>query len=116
MRPAAVDATPRTMEEAVVQLEAELERNPGRADGWQLLARSYEMLDRRVEARDAYARALVLAPDDPHLLVPAGPARLVADPDQKLDAEAVALPKTSPALQPRQARRRWCLRVGPRQA
>src|SRR3546814_5386003 len=44
---AAVDATPRTMEEAVVQLEAELERNPGRADGWQLLARSYEMLDRR---------------------------------------------------------------------
>src|SRR3546814_12702414 len=28
---AAVDATPRTMEEAVVQLEAELERNPGRA-------------------------------------------------------------------------------------
>src|SRR3546814_7165646 len=37
---AAVDATPRTMEEAVVQLEAELERNPGRADGWQLLARS----------------------------------------------------------------------------
>src|SRR3546814_14450688 len=65
---AAVDATPRTMEEAVVQLEAELERNPGRADGWQLLARSYEMLDRRVEARDAYARPLGLAPDDTHLL------------------------------------------------
>src|SRR5690606_12084640 len=58
--PAAVDATPRTMEEAVLQLKAELERNPGRADGWQLLARSYEMLDRRVEARDAYARALEL--------------------------------------------------------
>src|SRR3546814_427314 len=51
---AAVDATPRTMEEAVVQLEAELERNPGRADGWQLLARSYEMLDHRVEARDPH--------------------------------------------------------------
>src|SRR3546814_12099544 len=72
---AAVDATPRTMEEAVVQLEAELERNPGRADGWQLLARSYEMLDRRVEARDAYARALVLAPDDPDLPVQAAEAR-----------------------------------------
>src|SRR3546814_14325954 len=77
------------MEEAVVQLEAELERNPGRADGWQLLARSYEMLDRRVEARDAYARALVLAPDDPDLLVQAAQARLFADPDKKLDAEAV---------------------------
>src|SRR5690606_4386393 len=57
--PAAIDApaaaaTPRTMEEAVVQLEAELQRHPDRADGWQLLARSYEMLDRRAEARDAY--------------------------------------------------------------
>src|SRR5690606_20796782 len=71
--PAAIDApapppTPRTMEEAVVQLEAELERNPQRADGWQLLARSYEMLGRRIEASDAYARAVVLDPDNPDLL------------------------------------------------
>src|SRR3546814_3907285 len=87
------------MEEAVVQLEAELERNPGRADGWQLLARSYEMLGRRVEARDAYARALVLAPDDPDLLVQAAQARLFADPDKKLDAEAVAMLKRSLELQ-----------------
>src|SRR3546814_4010088 len=99
------------MEEAVVQLEAELERNPGRADGWQLRARSYEMLERRVEARDSYARALVLAPDDPDLLVQAAQARLFADPDKKLDAEAVAMLKRSLELQPRQQRARWFLGV-----
>src|SRR3546814_21083436 len=47
----AVDATPRTMEEAVAQLAAELERNPGRADGWQLLARS--TAERRVGTESA---------------------------------------------------------------
>src|SRR3546814_16649198 len=99
------------MEEAVVQLEAELERNPGRADGWQLLARSYEMLGRRVEARDAYARAHVLAPDDPDLLVHAAQARLFADPDKKLDAEAVAMLKPALELQPPQERARLFLGV-----
>src|SRR3546814_13091233 len=98
------------MEEAVVQLEAELERNPGRADGWQLLARSYEMLDRRVEARDAYARALVLAPDDPDLLVQAAQARLFADPDKQLDAATVALLHRSLELPPHQQRARRFLR------
>lgn len=113
--PAAADATPRTMEEAVVQLKAELERNPGRADGWQLLARSYEMLGRRVEARDAYARALKLNPDDPDLLVQAAQARLFAAPDKKLDDEAVAMLKRSLELQPQQQRARWFLGVWQRQ-
>src|SRR3546814_2891146 len=81
------------MEEAVVQLEAELERNPGRADGWQLLARPYEMLDRRVEARDAYARALVLAPDDPDLLVQAAQAR-----SEEHTSELPSLMRTSYAV------------------
>src|SRR5690606_2958970 len=113
--PAVAAATPRTMEEAVVQLEAELERNPGRADGWMLLARSYEMLDRRIEARDAYARALELDPDNPDLLVQAAQARLFAAPDKKLDAEAVAILKRSLELQPQQQRARWFLGVWQRQ-
>src|SRR3546814_19470591 len=112
---AAVDATPRTMEEAGGQLEAELERNPGRADGGQRRARSYEMLDRRVEARDAYARALVLAPDDPDLLVQAAQARLFADPEKKLDAEAVAMLKRPLELQPAQQRARSSRRASGRE-
>lgn len=118
--PAAIDApavaaTPRSMDEAVVQLKAELERHPERADGWQLLARSYEMLDRRPEARDAYARALKLTPDEPDLLVQAAQARLFADPGKKIDAEAVAMLRRALELQPQQQRARWFLGVWQRQ-
>jgi cytochrome c-type biogenesis protein CcmH len=118
--PAAIDApavaaTPRSMDEAVVQLKAELERHPERADGWQLLARSYEMLDRRTEARDAYARAVKLTPDDPDLLVQAAQARLFADPGKKIDAEAVAMLRRALELQPQQQRARWFLGVWQRQ-
>jgi len=118
--PAAINAPapaamPRSMEEAVVQLKAELERHPERADGWQLLARSYEMLDRRPEAREAYARALKLTPDDPDLLVQAAQARLFADPGKKIDAEAVAMLQRALELQPQQQRAQWFLGVWQRQ-
>jgi cytochrome c-type biogenesis protein CcmH len=118
--PAAIDApavaaTPRSMDEAVVQLKAELERHPERADGWQLLARSYEMLDRRPEARDAYARALKLTPAEPDLLVQAAQARLFADPGKQIDAAAVAMLRRALELQPQQQRARWFLGVWQRQ-
>ena len=118
--PEAVDApaaaaTPRTMEEAVVQLEAELQRHPDRADGWQLLARSYEMLERRTDARDAYARALELDPDNPDLLVQVAQARLFANPDKRLDDESVAMLRRALELQPQHQRARWFLGVWQRQ-
>lgn len=118
--PAAIDQpasqpVPRNMAEAVAQLEAEMQRNPGRADGWQLLARSYEMLDRRVEARDAYARALAITPDEPDLLVQAAQARLFADPGKRLDDKAVAMLERVLELQPQHQRARWFLGVAQRQ-
>lgn len=118
--PAAIDApaaapTPRTMEEAVAQLEDQLQRDPGRADGWQLLGRSYEMLDRRAEARDAYARALKLDPDNPDLLVQTAQARLFADKDKRIDDEAVAMLRHALELQPQHQRARWFLGVWQRQ-
>ncbi|HZW17596.1 MAG TPA: tetratricopeptide repeat protein [Luteimonas sp.] len=118
--PAAIDApaaapTPRTMEEAVAQLEDQLQRDPGRADGWQLLGRSYEMLDRRAEARDAYARALKLDPDNPDLLVQTAQARLFADKDKRIDDEAVAMLRHALELQPEHQRARWFLGVWQRQ-
>jgi cytochrome c-type biogenesis protein CcmH len=118
--PAAIDqpaamATPRSMEEAVAQLEAELERNPGRADGWQLLAKSYAMLDRKVEARDAFARAVKLDPDNPDLLVEAAQARLFANPQKLLDAGSVAMLQHALDLQPQHQRARWFIGVWQRQ-
>ena len=118
--PAAIDAPPaaampQTMEEAVAQLEAELERDPQRADGWQLLARSYEMLGRRTDARDAYARALKLDPDNPDLQVQAAQARLFASEDRRLDEAAVAMVRRALELQPDHQRARWFLGVWQRQ-
>lgn len=118
--PAAVDApvaaqVPQSMEEAIAQLEAEMRRNPGRADGWQLLARSYEMLDRRAEARDAYARALEITPDEPDLLVQAAQARLFADAGKRMDDKAVAMLRRALELQPQHQRARWFLGVWQRQ-
>lgn len=112
--PAAADA-PQTMEDAVAQLEAELQRHPERADGWQLLARSYEMLERRPEARDAYARALRLDPDNPDLLVQTAQARLFASQDRRIDAQAVAMLRHALDLQPDHQRARWLFGVWQRQ-
>jgi cytochrome c-type biogenesis protein CcmH len=118
--PAAIDqpaaaVPPRTMQEAVTRLEADLRRDPARADGWQLLAKSYAMLDRQADARDAYARAVKLTPDDPDLLVEAAQARLFSDPQKRLDAESVALLEHALELQPQHQRARWFLGVWQRQ-
>src|SRR3546814_20920275 len=76
---------------------------------------THNMLDSRAEARDAYARALVLAPNDPYLRVQAAQARLFADPDKKLDAEAVAMLNRSLERQPQHQRALWFLGVWQRQ-
>jgi cytochrome c-type biogenesis protein CcmH len=45
-------------------LAAQLAQQPGDADGWVLLARSYARLERYAEAQGAMAKALALRPDD----------------------------------------------------
>jgi cytochrome c-type biogenesis protein CcmH len=49
-------------------LERRLERHPGNAEGWALLARSYYTLGRFPAAAEAYTKALALAPDSADLL------------------------------------------------
>ena len=71
--PRALDAAslraPDTLAEAIAQLEAELQRNPDQAQGWELLAQAYQREDNVAKARDAYARAVQLSPEN------AGPIR-----------------------------------------
>jgi len=52
---------------AVEQLKARLDRDPEHPEGWTLLARTLIRLERLAEARDAYARAIALKPDEPQL-------------------------------------------------
>jgi len=48
----------------VARLAARMTQNPTDADGWQRLARAYNVLGERDKARDAMGRAVRLKPDD----------------------------------------------------
>jgi len=115
MPPAMQTAAPASLDEAVKQLEAELQRNPNEPEGWRLLGRSYLSLERYAEARTAFETALKLAPDDANLLVENAQARLYASPDKQLDAQAVALLQRALAIEPQHQRARWFLGVSQRQ-
>ena len=108
-------AAPAALETAVTQLETELARNPNQPEGWALLGRSYAAQNRPADARDALARAVVFAPDQPDLLVEAAQARAMADPDKHFDPQAVDLLQRALALQPGHQRARWFLGVWHRQ-
>jgi cytochrome c-type biogenesis protein CcmH len=50
--------------EMVKRLETRLAENPNDAQGWAQLGRSYAVLERRDEAKEAYGKAYALAPTD----------------------------------------------------
>ncbi len=50
---------------AADQLKARLQQEPGHKDGWVLLGRTFASLGRFAEAREAYGRAIALAPNEP---------------------------------------------------
>ena len=118
--PAALDAAavkpPETLADAITQLEAELRRDPSRAEGWRLLGRAYATEQRLPESRDAYARAAALEPDNPDVLVEAAQASALADPQRRFDARAVARLEHALEVQPEHQRARWFLGVAQRQA
>lgn len=107
---------PQSLEEAVTRLAAELERNPDQPEGWALLARSHAAMGDAPAARDAYARALELAPDEPDLLVDAAEARARAHPQRQFDGQAMAWLERARQVRPDHARAGWFIGVAQRQA
>ena len=118
--PAAMDpanlAAPKTLDDAVAQLEAALTRDPGQVEGWRLLGRAYGSQQQLAKAREAYAHAAKLAPDQPDVLVEAAEASALAAPEHRFDAQAVAWLQHALDVQPRQQRARWFLGIARRQA
>ncbi|QHG87337.1 cytochrome C biogenesis protein [Xanthomonas cucurbitae] len=108
--------TPRTLEEAIVQLRAALARNPDQAEGWVLLGRSLSSQQKFADARDAFARAVALRPDEPDVLVAAAQARMLADGSGRPDPQAMRLLEHALSVQPDHQRARWFLGVVQRQA
>lgn len=118
--PAALDPKvvtgPETLGDAITQLEAKLKSDPGQAEGWRLLGRAYVAQQRLTDARDAYARAAKLSPDDAETQVEAAESRALADPQRRFDAQAVSMLQRALQLQPQQQRGRWFLGIAQRQA
>jgi cytochrome c-type biogenesis protein CcmH len=56
------------IEANVAALAKRLEQNPGDADGWAMLGRSYVNLEKYGDASNAYAKAADLKPDDADIL------------------------------------------------
>lgn len=93
--PAALDPVnvklPETLDEAVLQLERRLADEPGSVEGWVLLGRSRMAQQRWPEARDAFAKAHALLPQEPDLMVEYADAQMRAAPDGRFPPSAVAL-------------------------
>ncbi|KAF1718070.1 cytochrome C biogenesis protein [Pseudoxanthomonas yeongjuensis] len=111
----AANAMPTTLDEAILQLQAALERDPNQPQGWLLLGKSLASEGRLAESSDAFARAVKLLPDDPDLLVEAAQSRLYASPERKLDAQAIAWVRHALSVQPGHQRATWLLGISQRQ-
>ena len=111
----AAHADPAAFAEAVAQLRVELERNPDQPEGWPLLARSLAMQGDFAGARDAFAKAVELIPNDSGLLVEAAQASAQAHPDNLFDDAAIAQLEHAVALQPDNQRALWFIGVAQRQ-
>ncbi len=62
------DVSPEQIAKMIKELEGRLEKDPGNAEGWSILARTYYQLNRFSEATRAYEHATALLPDDAQLL------------------------------------------------
>ena len=107
---------PEQLAAAMAALRQELERNPNQPEGWALLARSLMVQGDLESARDAYAMAVDLLPDDPNLLTEAAQARAQAHPTKLFDEKAVAMLEHALKQQPQHQRARWFLGIAQRQA
>jgi cytochrome c-type biogenesis protein CcmH len=108
-------AMPSSLEAAIVELQAELKRDPNQPEGWQLLGKTLASEGKLAESSEAFAQAVKLLPDDPNLLVEAAQARLYASSDRKLDAQAIAWVKHALAQQAGHQRATWLLGISQRQ-
>jgi cytochrome c-type biogenesis protein CcmH len=116
--PAALDAAaverPDTIEEAVAQLEKNSDRFADH-QGWVMLANAYARMGDATKARDAWEKAVAMAPDDADLRAATAEARARAHPQQRFDARAVEHLRHALKQNPKHQRARLFLGVSLRQ-
>ena len=108
-------APPASMEDAISQLEDEMQRNPQQLEGWQLLARAYAEQGHFGKSRDAFEHAAKLAPDDGNAQISYAEARAKADPQRRFDDIAISAIEKVLQREPQNQRALWFLGVAQRQ-
>jgi cytochrome c-type biogenesis protein CcmH len=109
------ESLPQTLEDGVQQLQAALQRDPQRGDGWALLGRSQLELGQTEQSVSSYQRAVELLPDDATLLTEAAQARAQADPQRRFDDTAVEWLQRARTIAPDAERAGWLLGIAQRQ-
>lgn len=104
-----------SMQVLTERLARRLEANPGDPEGWSLLARSYQQLDRHREAVAALERAVALTRRDPQMVAALAEARIIAA-DGTVPAQARAEFEEVLGQQPRDPRARFYVAVAEAQA
>lgn len=116
--PAALDSARRTSRDpvavAIAQLELAMRATPD-VEGLRLLARTYTTQGRALEARDALAKAVPLAPDDADLLAEAAESRAKVTATRAFDTQAIAWLEHALETTPTHQRARWFLGIARRQ-
>lgn len=95
--------TQQAMKANVAALAKRLEQNPGDAEGWIMLGRSYISLEKYSEASNAYAKAAALKTDDADLLADYAFAVAMAN-GQQLQGQPLELVKRALQLDPKNAK------------
>lgn len=89
-----------SMEEAVAKLEQRVAAEPGNLEGLALLARSYMAMEKYQLARDTYAKAVKLSPEDTDLSVEYAESMVRTSPDHSFPPEAIAMLEKAVAKDP----------------
>lgn len=82
---------PRTIDDAIAMLQRQLAKDPDNLEGRVLLARSYMASQQFDKARDNYAKAIALAPQDVDLPVEYAEALMRTSPDHRFPPQAVTM-------------------------
>src|SRR4051812_49262078 len=93
----------------IASLEAKLERNPGDAQGWQMLAWSYMRTGRPADAAKAYAKAVAIDPGNVEYLSAQGEALVQSE--SKVSDEAAAVFRRALKGDPVDPRARYFLAI-----
>jgi cytochrome c-type biogenesis protein CcmH len=97
--------------DAAEQLQQELARKPGNAQGWALLAQAYSALGKPQQALDALDHLLKLKPDDPDAMVAWVEATAETSPSHQIDDASRAKLQRALQIDPTHQRALWLLGI-----